>query len=310
MVELYQNERCINFSKHFNLNLQQSDLDFVDINIKGDNKLFIDPRLIESVKNLYTLKMRRSLEVYWSQLVKSVRNKDDKRVRYLLSGLSEPNETHLGYAVKGNGKAVGDKLSKDIFLTIKNSLAIQTGILSQISDTELFFPEIGSDRISDMVTKIIKTVLIEFTQDQCKTHNIKTKQFEQKDVFDFRTKKWISEIVELPSYNNKPIILVPKTLVRLGSISRQNVNCFYRFAISQFIINDPQMLKGISQNGKKGNYLIRDVQSKFPFSKELLARWSTNYNTLLIDFKSYKLKDRIHSLTDQEISEVVYEPAS
>lgn len=307
---LNEKEKSINISEYYNLNIQQTNLEFVDVNLNSDNKLFIDPRLIESVQNPYTSKMLRSLEVYWSEIIKGVRSKDDIIVRYLLSGLSEPNETHLGYAVKGNGKAVGNKLVEGIFQTLKNNLAVKTGILRHLSDIELFFPEIGSDRISDMTTKIIKSVLIEFTQDQCAKYDIKTESCIQKDIFDFRSKKWITKEVELPSYNNKPGIFVPKTLVRLGCVSRQNVNCFYRFAISQFIINDPKKLVDITPTGKEGNFLVKDVQSKFPNSKELLAECSKEYSTMLIDFKSYKLKDRVHSLSDKEISEVVYKPAS
>lgn len=298
----------MNISEYYKLGYQQAQLDFVDIRLSTDNLLFVAPRLIESLDTPLAKKMQKHLEVFWGELIKNVKQGKFKEADYLLSGLSEPPETRLGYAFsKHHGNSVGNKLRQRISNTIYNNIAVKTGVLSHFADIELFFEDIGSDRISDMTTKIIKSVLIEFTQEQCRIHNIPMKEFVQKDIFDSNSLKWINKKMELPEYLDKPIIFVPKNIVRLENTAGKNVSCFYRYAIRQFVCNDTKMLKDVSASGKDGKILIRDVKSLYPLSKESLANWSIQFGKLLVDYKTDHLKGRLRILTDEEIIEVVYD---
>ncbi|MBL7558926.1 hypothetical protein JAO71_03835 [Olleya sp. YSTF-M6] len=298
----------MNISNYYNLGCQQSNLDFVDVRLNTDNLLFVDPRLIENLQTPLAKKMNKHLEVFWGDLIKNVKSKSFDQADYLLSGLSEPNETRLGFAFsKHYGNSVGYKLRQKIAQTIYNNIAVKTGVLSHFSDIELFFEDISSDRISDMTTKIIKSVLIEYTQEQCKLHKIPMKKVYQKDVFDLTTSKWVNKSVELPEYFGKPIIFIPKNIVRLQNSAGKNINCFYRYAIRQFISNDTQMLKDVSASGKEGKILIRDIKSKYPLSKESLSNWSIKFGKLLVDYKTNHLKGRLRVLADDEIAEIVYE---
>ena len=298
----------MNISEYYKLGCQQSKLDFVDIKLNTDNLLFVDPRLIESLGTPLATKMQKHLEVFWGELLKNVKQKSFKQADCLLSGLSEPNETRLGYAFsKHHGNSVGNKLKQRIADTIYNNIAVKTGVLSHFADIELFFEDISSDRISDITTKIIKSVLIEFTQEQCRIHKIPMKTFIQKDIFDDKTLRWANKKVELPEYFGKPIIFVPKNIVRLENTAGKNVSCFYRYAIRQFVVNDTKMLKDVSASGKDGKILIRDVKSKYPLSKESLTNWTINFGKLLVDYKTDHLNGRLRVLTDDEIIEIVYD---
>ena len=298
----------MNISDYFKLGYQQTKLDFVDIRLNTDNLLFVDPRLIESLETPLAKKMQKHLEIFWGELIKNVKQKSFKQADYLLSGLSEPNETRLGYAFsKHHGNSVGNKLRQRISNTIYNNKAVKTGVLSHFADIELFFEDISSDRISDMTTKIIKSVLIEFTQEQCKIHNIPMKTFVQKDIFDCNTLKWVNKKVELPEYFDKPIIFVSKNVVRLENTAGKNVSCFYRYAIRQFVYNDTKMLKDVSASGKDGKILIRDIKSQYPLSKESLTNWSIHFGKLLVDYKTDHLNGRLRVLSDAEIIEIIYD---
>ncbi len=296
-----------NISTFFKLGSQQPKLDFVDIKLNTDNLLFIDPRLIESSNGLIAKKMQLRIEAFWGELIKNVKSKDVKKIYYLLSGLKEPNETRLGYAFsKPQGNSVADKLKPKIVDAIQRNKAVRSGVLSHFSDVELFIEDVGSDRISDITTKIIKEVLIEYTQEQCRLHKIPMKVVNQDDIFDYKTLKWKKQKVELPVYHNKSIIFVPKNLVRLEGVAGQNLACFYRYAIRNFIVHDKDMLEDVSASGNDGKILLRDVKQLHPISKDSLTNWGIKYGKLLVDYKTDHLNGRLKPLTDGDIMDIVY----
>ena len=297
-----------NISNYYKLGGQQPNFDFVDIKLNTDNLLFIDPRLIENSNDLIAKKMQLRIESFWGELIRSVKSKDVKKIYYMLSGLKEPNETRLGYAFsKPKGNSVADKLKPKIVDAIQRNKAVKTGVLSHFSDVELFIEDVGSDRISDITTKIIKEVLIEFTQEQCKLHNIQMQLVKQDDIYDYQTQKWVKRKVNLPVYSKKAIIFVPKNLVRLENTAGQNLACFYRFAIRNFIFHDTDMLVDISATGKEGKILLKDVKAEYPISKESLTNWGIKYGKLLVDYKTDHLAGRLNPLSDFQIMNIVYD---
>ncbi|WP_213195951.1 hypothetical protein [Cloacibacterium caeni] len=298
----------LNIATHYGLGKDQRELDFVDVNLKNDNLLFIDPRLIEISNAPLSKKMQKNIEMFWAELIKLVRAKDTKGITRILSGMKEPNETKLGYSsnrIKGN--SISKKLKPKLIDAIKNNKAVQSGILSHFADIELFIEDISSDRISDITTKIIKSNLIEFTQEQCKIHNIPMSNFHQKDIFNRENLSWENKDVLLPYYLGVPIIFVPKEIVRLEFMANSNINCFYRFAIRNFLIYDKDLIVDITPTGKDGELQLKDIKSKYPCSKESLSNWILKYGKLLVDYKSEILNGKIRPLSDFEIMQIVYQ---
>lgn len=297
----------MNISIKYRLLQHQSKLDFLDIDLDNDNLLFIDPRLIEISSDKYSKEMQKNIEAFWGELIKFVKSKDIKNVYKILSGMKEPQETKLGYATsKNSGNSISNKIKPKLVNAIQNNKAVQSGILSHFGDVELFIEDISSDRISDITTKIIKRVLIDYTIDQCNKHGIPLVKFNQDDIFNPLTKKWEKGTFELPSHEGKAIIFVPKHIVRLENSANKNMSSFYRFAIRHFIVHDKDMIEDISPSGKDGQLLLRDVKSKYPLSKDSMSNWMLKYGKMLIDYKTDILNARIKSLTDDEISEIVY----
>jgi hypothetical protein len=298
----------MNISSYYKIGSQQPNLDFVDIRLNTDNLLFVDPRLIENSKDPLIKEMQKRIETFWAELIKRVRSKDVEKIYYLLLGLKEPHETRLGYAFsKAYGNCVAEKLKPKIVEAIQQNKAVRTGVLSHFADVELFIEDISSDRISDITTKIIKSVLIEYTQKQCKLHKIPMKKVVQDDIFDHVNLKWLKKEVELPVYFDRPIIFVPKNIVRLENSANKNVACFYRYAIRHFIVHDKEMLEDVSATGKEGKILLRDVKAKHPISKESLTNWGIKYGKLLVDYKTDHLNEKLRPLTDEELMEIVYD---
>lgn len=298
-----------NFSFIFGLEKKQNQLDFIDINLhKKDNLLFLDPRLVSYNSDKFSKEMDKYLRKYWGVLIAEIKKENFSQVFKLMRGLAEPKETHLGFSEKKqSGNSVGNKLKpqfiRELFSLINNT----NSHVTNLEDIEFFIDRVGEDRISDITTKIVKQVLIDFTIEECRKHNLKTHTFLQKDIWNFENGEWESKFVDLPSFDSKPIILIPKNIVRLKGGSKNIISCFYRFAIREYILNDPNLLKGIFPTGKDGQHLSKDIKNHFPISKQTLGEWNNKYPRLMVDFKSDYLHDKVACLSDEEIEMIVYQ---
>ena len=97
-----------------------------------------------------------------------------------MSSLRESNAFHLGYSTKeSSGTALGEKTAEDILDSLKSSQAAKSGILTDLEDTALTIPGIGSDRISDSVCNILKGFFIEYTKDVCIFTALRLKRFQK-----------------------------------------------------------------------------------------------------------------------------------
>lgn len=298
----------MNISYNYNLGLDQSKLDFIDVKLHKDNMLFVDPRLIELSQKTIVVKMQHNLKVFLAELLDSIKAKDKKQIKYLLSGLSEPRETRLGYSSgSSNGNSVGDKIKPKFEYALTNSILLKYGVLKNLGDFDLFIDDVGCDRISDITTKIIKSVLIEYTQEQCVIYNIPMVEVQQKHLFDMTSLKWTEKKVKLPVYLGKPVIFVPKDIVRRENDANSNLGSFYRYAIRNFIATDKELIKGIKATGKNDVVLLRDVKQVYPSSKESSQKWLIRFPKLLVDYKSNFLNPKLRPLTDDEIGAIVYD---
>lgn len=300
----------MNISNNYSLGLTQSKLDFVDVRLERDNKLFVDPRLIELSKKPIVAKMQNQLKIFLAELLDQIKANNERNVKYLLSGLGEPKETRLGHSDESfDGNSVGDKLKPKFQSAISDSVLLKYGVLNNLGDFDLFIDDIGCDRISDITTKIIKSVLIEYTQQQCENSLVPIPMTEvhQKYLFDINTLRWTERKVKLPVYLGKPVIFVPKDIVRRKNDANSNLGSFYRYAIRNFIATDKELIKDIVGTGKDNIVLLRDVKLAYPSSKASSQKWLIRFPKLLVDFKSNLLNPKLRSLTDEEIEAIIYD---
>lgn len=305
-------DATINASSYFELDLKQSDLDFVDVKLNDDNKLFIDPRLIENSMFLWSNPIKKTLNSYFGNLLVAITSGNTRRTKLLLAGLEEPKETRLGYGkLNTNGNAVGEKLKEELVKNIINNPAIQSKTATKLSDLMFFIPLLNSDRISDITTKIIKTHLVEYTQKQCRLHGIPMSFVRQNDLLNTITLEWENKKVELPIFIEngikKAIILVPKSFVNTSSYASSNIYSFFRFA-RNFVksIDDQDFLKGIPRNGKDNTILVKDIDKNFPDKKNELSKWVVKHPNILKNFwiKTY---DNVKPLSDNVIEAIIYD---
>lgn len=202
-------------SKFLRLNKTQRELDFVDIDLRDDTPLFIDPMLIANKVDRWSQDAHTTIENFFHFLIVNVKagRVDDAKV--LFSYLGEPKETGLGLSLNskdGNGMGEGD--SERIFKKLITSKAIETGLVGDLEDTVIFVERIGRDKVSDMTTNIIRKQLLEYTQRQCRLHDIKlTADVPSGMYWDKAIMEWRQNLTECLVINDQKILLVPKSIV-------------------------------------------------------------------------------------------------
>ncbi len=170
-----------NFSSHFKLSKTQSELDFVDVPLYEDIPLFLDPLPLSQHLDPWSQGSYRTLMSYFQGLIDSIREKDDEQAKKLLVNLREPNETRLGYSTgKPQGAGIGRFQSEQILKSLKSSTAVKTGFLSSIEECELMIEGVGHDKISDLITNVLRGHLVEFSQQQCVLHNISMREIKNR----------------------------------------------------------------------------------------------------------------------------------
>ena len=191
-----------------------------------DTKLFIDPMLVfqEEVEGFEGCKDK--IRGFISEAFRRValaKSKSGKERLHALEMLKfkEPWETKLGYTAYGSsGSGMGDEFSRRVFDAVIDFIDLGLDEFgSYLSTFHMFVDGIGPDRISDMVTNIIKEELIDYTIKICRDKSIPTKKVLIGNVGFSLNFGWARKKVELPinPYDGKAIILVPKDFLRANS---------------------------------------------------------------------------------------------
>lgn len=266
------------FSEIFSIGLNQPQLDFVDVDPDKDFPLFIDPFAISLKEDEWSETCHQHIFHFFQTALDHIRAGNEKAARAILNGLSEPNETCLGLS-RGTpaGRGVGGRQAFDLYESIAASQAAKNGLLEELAECDLFVPGIGSDKISDITTNIIRRPLIEYTQKQCNLHGITLNgQVPSGRYWDVNASEWKSDYVQLPIVDGKKIILVPKFTVRrkmaLNSQEYYSHHILNFIQMEEFSRNSP--LVRVLKSGKRKPPTKKDLKNSFPFSKEFLARFS------------------------------------
>ena len=212
----------------------------------------------------------------------------------LLSELKEPKEIHLGYATNGyTGNAVGGIKGEKIYRKLSESNAVKTGLLKDLEESALLVEGINRDIISDMTVMITKKYLIEFTQAQCKKYQVPMSQAKVGKIWDEKQEYWVEIEAELPIYDNKPMILVPKKIVtdKLMLDSQD----FYRNELLSFVQDElmraDRSLIIVLKNGKRRCAVTKKQlksDKQYRYSKELIYRIVQKHPELLQRYRHRK----------------------
>ena len=202
----------------FNLGTKgHEELDFIDIDETSDTKLFIDPYVIQALSNSFCLEAQKSIETFFNEVFTACKEQNHSRLRYLLSFASEPNETNLGMkssSIFGKGTTPDEltNLFSNFYDTVRKNPHIESNSLAMC----MYIPNFAEDKMSDLITNIIRKKLYEFTLEQANKWNI---ALENKDTiigyyWDYISLSWKKLIGKPFLVNNTIRLLVPKAIVR------------------------------------------------------------------------------------------------
>ncbi|RVQ55866.1 hypothetical protein [Sinorhizobium meliloti] len=279
------------FSKVFKLSGNQSTFDFVDIDLSKDTRLYLDPYAIQIRDDEWSAKCGDHIRSFFVEVLAALREENDHRVIHLLSQLHEPNETYLGQSRgKPSGRGWGNDKAGLLADALRNSRAFNTGLISDISEAEMFIRGVGPDMISDLTTNILRGLLAEYTAQQCELHNVTVHPTNVLGpVWSPARRDWEAQALMLPRYARRPILLVPKFSVRFRlSLDSQE---FYNKHMIEFLRSEYLRAGGALvetlKNKKKVVYKYK-VEEKHPLIKDDLAAFAIKHPEILQFYKTLK----------------------
>ena len=176
-----------------------------------DSRLFIDPKLLENTQAPELQDSLQRIIGYFSDVltvIAGIQKDEDifwKQADKMLS-FPEMKGLSIGYSSSNEGSGMGPELRRALLANIRAVLAAGVNDPRIFELVGVFQENIGPDRISDMVARIMAPDLVEFTQRVCATCGIPMQETKYSKV---------SEAVLLPinPSSNAPIILVPKDVL-------------------------------------------------------------------------------------------------
>lgn len=280
------------FISSFGKNLSQAELDFVDVDITTDNRLYLDPYAIQIRQDEWSAVCGDHIRSFFSEVLGALRENNTARATHLLSNLHEPNETFLGQS-KGtpSGRGVGNHKARDLAEALRRSRAFETNLISDISEAELFIAGIGPDTISDLTTNILRGLLEEYTISQCDIHGIPVFETAQLPPhWNVPRRDWAGKTYRLPIVRGRqPVLLVPKFSVRRRiSLNSQE---FWNHHMVSFLQSEYlDSRSALVQTFKDGTPYVtkKSVKERHPLIKDDLADFVRDHPEILETYKQLK----------------------
>lgn len=309
-------------SEKIKLNIQgHRDIDFIDIDEIMDTKLFIDPYVIQALPDNFCKESNKVIKSFFSEVFKACKEDDTYRLRQLLEHGSEPNETNLGMkSVSDFGKGTSTdelvKLFYSFYKTVIKNSYYETNPLVIC----MYIRRFKYDKMSDLITNIIRHLLYQFTIQQCYKWNM---PLAEKESFigyywDHISLGWKKLYGKKFIVEEKSLLLVPKLIVRNRYVV--DVECY----IQQYILKDIQNwhLKEnselcITKENAKGHKYIVPPTIKDLYKREVYGNvhkgYALKYSSINKASEEAFVQDilkRINtgygSLSDIQLDEIVY----
>ena len=305
-------------SEIFGLNKTQFELDFVDVNISFDTRLFIDPEIIAKSADSFIRLMDCNIKSFFNYFLNLVRQGKKTDAKELFLHLGEVNDICLGMSsAKPKGSGIGKIKAAKIFDSLIESRAVETGVMQDIEDCKLFVDGVDKDNISDMIANIIKMQLIEYTQEQCKLFGIPLQSAPTGWYWNGVDLCWENGYTERLVINNKLYLLVPKRIVTYSS--RYSSGMFVQHNALNFMqneelkLNGPLVQRSYDKKGRLRRVFVtkkslrhRESAEDEILNKEWIGRFCQNHIEVLKNFKSAKVKSEVFTdFGDVDISELI-----
>lgn len=277
-------------SEYYNLGKTQPELDFVDVDIYGDVKVFVDPRALRQLDTDWGAECRYLIQNFFSTVLSAIQIGDHEYAVDLLSSLGEPNETHLGLSrYQAQGRGVGRGLAQAVWNSLSQSRAVASGLIQDLEDTVLLIEGISNDIVSDMTTNIIRAPLIRYTQSMSEIYGIPLETVDSGPIWDPDHKNWENGFERLPVADHSKLLLVPKSIVR--SKLEYDLNEYYRtyllgYLQRQELAANSELVR-LLKDGRRVVFK-KDVEKKYGRGKAVIAKLTQDAPEVLDAYRQVK----------------------
>lgn len=295
-------------SEIYNLEKSQRELDFIDIDIESDLPLFLDPYILSLKVDPWSIDAHRTIQSFFHNVIDLYKAGRRAEAKQLFVNLSEPNETCLGVSDgMPRGRGVGTDEAVEIFDNITSSKAIEHGLVGHLEDMVIFVDNVGKDKISDLITNVLRKQLIEYTHTQCKLHGIPLEKEVPSGYFwDSNTRKWNNILTDMLVVGGRKIILVPKSIVTFSYKYTPDRYCQHfvlNFLQNEHIrINSSLVQRKTLKSGKEKVWVNKKdiADAEKTFRKEYLREFTKQHPEIFEEFKA-STKNEVHPLTHDQL---------
>jgi hypothetical protein len=265
-------------SQHF---VFSTPIEFVDVPTDTDVRVFIDPSGVRNDRSPLGVKATNRLVAYFTEVLGcrfSPIRADRARGREMLDGLHEPNQTRLGYSIaKLNGSAFGPEHAQALWDELGVNPVAQAAVLTHLEDLPIYMTGVGLDLMSDLVTRVIFSELIEFTEAQMLIHPDLSRNSVQRDlpVYDAVRSTWGQQSTVLPFAGPLEVLLVPLKWVHYNM--RMNQDAFYNRVATTLVQEE---LTNVFADGTRIRPSKERIKFDNPGVRQLNADKSVEYNSL------------------------------
>jgi hypothetical protein len=277
-------------SEIFGLGRQQPELDFVDIDPSRDLQLYLDPYLMATESGSWSRLAVRTIHQYFTHFFRLLREGRILDAREMFGHLHEPNETCLGMSKAApQGRGIGRDNAEGLFESLRRSRAIATGLVTDLEDAEMFIAGIGADKISDMVTNIIRKPLVEYTKTQCAVWGIPLRPNTPTGFCWMpEQERWKALRDDMLVVEDRRLLLVPKWAV--SRRQRSPKDAFHREWVLEYERNDQLKMKGalVQFRRNKTPYVTNQalIDAGASSKKDYLSEWAEKHMDVLKQFKA------------------------
>lgn len=186
-------------------------MDFLDVNTEEDTSLFIDPLLLPAdYETIVVDFITTAYDLYYIQQQKEY-------ALGLFTHSKECNAIHLGYSSKkSKGKGVSKEMLDQYFGYVSKAIdhSLKRRLLTPIA-MPIFVKRFSKDRMSDLLTSLLKKKLLGYSLEQAKIYGLAVSEEESDfDYWDIDNHKWATFRSKfLVDETGEQLILVPKTIV-------------------------------------------------------------------------------------------------
>ncbi|MDN7847550.1 hypothetical protein [Burkholderia seminalis] len=295
-------------SERFQLGKSQVELDFVDIDPDRDTPLYLSPHSLGYRSDAFSVEAHRTIESFFRFFLDLIRAGEMDHARGLFEYLHEPNETCLGISSGNpNGRGVGRQQAQQIFDSIIQSRAVQTGVVEHLEDCRIFIHGIDKDKVSDMTTNIIRGSLVKYTQQQCFLHGIPLRPNTATGPCWIReNSRWEESHDDMLVIDDAPILLVPKGVV--GFAKAFGMSKYHQHFVLDFIkqeqlqTNGPFVRRRQLRNGGERVWVSKKEikEGIAPAEKDFVTTFTVRHREVFTGFREWAARSET-SLSDDQI---------